>query len=178
MADSNSINTVAVTAAASDSALLAIPDLWRLVGILVAGVMAREILMDCADVNHDRSVGIQTVPVVHGTQHASRVALAFIICMSLLVVTAPLLDILSEVTSDSSSWLEEHSSLSETWSLITIVTTSSAGRRLALAGFASLWQVSRYFQICRAQGRDVAAIDKALEEGTYCLLMLLASMVA
>lgn len=55
--------------------IVTVPALWRLFGVLFAGFLGREILMDCNDVVDDEAAGIRTIPVVHGKPFATKVAL-------------------------------------------------------------------------------------------------------
>mmetsp|Transcript_1052 Transcript_1052/g.1916 ORF Transcript_1052/g.1916 Transcript_1052/m.1916 type:complete len:341 (-) Transcript_1052:156-1178(-) len=57
--------------------------LWRLVIMLSFGFLAREILMDCNDVDEDRRHKIRTVPVVYGRRFASLISVGCILLMSI-----------------------------------------------------------------------------------------------
>lgn len=53
---------------------LYVPTLWRLFGALFFGLFAREVYMDCNDMEADSASSVRTIPVVYGKVFALRVA--------------------------------------------------------------------------------------------------------
>ena len=69
-------------------------------------------------------------------------------------------------------------------SLVTFVTTIFMAilalldsSRVALAGVGSAWMIYRAWQVYQVQGQDRIVVDRAIEEGKWSVLLLLASFV-
>jgi len=72
---SAALHLVHANPAAAGWQVASVPALWRLTASLFCGILGREIMMDCNDVENDAKAHVQTLPVVHGRryvlQHAS-----------------------------------------------------------------------------------------------------------
>lgn len=69
-------------------------------------------------------------------------------------------------------------------SLVTFITTLCMAilalvdsSRVALAGIGSAWMIYRAWQVYNVQGQDRIVVDRAIEEGKWSVLLLLASFV-
>lgn len=148
----NSLNNINMWAATG----IVLPRLLRLTATIFFGILGREIMMDCNDVEDDRRSQVMTVPVVHGLRCASAVSLATSIVVSGLTVGLELLEIGTTV----------HHSISR-----------KAARRLALSGIASAMTLRRSWQVYRTHGSDPKTVDKAINESLVAVAILLASFV-
>eukprot|EP00591_Stephanopyxis_turris_P000978 CAMPEP_0195521012 /NCGR_PEP_ID=MMETSP0794_2-20130614/17783_1 /TAXON_ID=515487 /ORGANISM="Stephanopyxis turris, Strain CCMP 815" /LENGTH=461 /DNA_ID=CAMNT_0040650471 /DNA_START=219 /DNA_END=1605 /DNA_ORIENTATION=- len=131
--------------------------LWRLVGSIFAWSMTREIVMDLADYNGDKAVGVQTIPVRHGKRFASRSALAFTVFMSILCVFSPLLNMIQ------GGAVSMH--LLPSWA------------RLTLAGIASTSMLRKSWMVCQNEGDDGRLCEEAVEKSKMSFALILASFV-
>lgn len=133
---------------------LAISSLWRLVGALFCGVMAREILMDCNDVENDRRAGVRTVPIVHGRRYASRVAFAGTCGMTLLTLAGPIQQVCRGV-----------------------VATNVALRRLMLGAAACGLSLFRGWRVVQTEAKDAVMVKRTVDEELLSVLLVLASFL-
>ena len=124
--------------------------IWRVVAMLFFGILGREMTMDCNDVENDRAVGVQTIPVVHGPVYASRVALLCAGISSTLALAGPLYD-------------------------IGRVPRAVWARRLGLAGSASIIQMLGAFRVWQTEGRDRDVVNRAVDAGAMFILLFLGS---
>jgi 4-hydroxybenzoate polyprenyltransferase len=138
-----------------------LPRLWRLTATLFFGILGREIMMDCNDVENDGRANVRTVPVVHGRRFASAIAFGTTVIMAGLTVGLELLEIVT--TTRTGTFLDS--------------IPRQAARRLALAGIASALTLRRSWQVYRTQGSDSKAVDKAVDESLVTVAILLASFV-
>lgn len=132
--------------------VLRVGQIWRVVAMLFFGILGREMTMDCNDVENDRAVGVQTIPVVHGQAFTSRMAFLCAGVASLLAVGGPL-------------WEMGH------------VPTATWARRLGLATLASAIQLTGAFRVCQTEGRDRAVVASAVDNGVKTVLLFLASFL-
>ena len=146
----------------------AIPSLWRLFGILFAGVLGREILMDCNDVVADRASGIRTIPVVYGCRIASYVATFTTGVMTYLAITAPVQQLLPLVSLPTISW--NALVAARLW-------TTAPFRRLALAGLGCMIQLNGMRKILRTNGADKGVVDEMIQQNLFTVVLLMASFV-
>jgi 4-hydroxybenzoate polyprenyltransferase len=148
--------------------------LLRLTAVLFAGVLGREILMDCNDVERDRIARIQTVPVVYGRRFASRVALGCSFIMSGLAIAGPV--------AQAIQLLRESSMAMSVTSVIRILTAAGNGgrtvlRRLGLVVVGSALVLRRYWRVAATEASDKAIVDKAVEESLITVLFFLFSFL-
>ena len=123
---------------------------WRVVAMLFFGILGREMTMDCNDVENDRAVGVQTIPVVYGPAFASKVAL---ICAGIaagLALAGPLRD-------------------------IQFVPRAVWARRLGFAATASAIQLTGAWRVWRTEGRNREIVDWSVDAGAKTILLFLAS---
>jgi 4-hydroxybenzoate polyprenyltransferase len=139
-----------------------LPRLWRLTATLFFGILGREIMMDCNDVENDGRANVLTVPVVHGRRFASGIAFGTTVIMAGLTVGLELLEI---------------ATTTRTGTGILASIPRQAARRLALAGIASALTLRRSWQVYRTHGSDSKAVDKAVDESLVTVAVLLASFV-
>ena len=125
---------------------------WRLVAMLFFGILGREMTMDCNDVENDRAVGVQTIPVVYGPAFASRVALACAGMAAGLALVGPLRD-MTTVVVPRTVW----------------------ARRLGLAATASAIQLTGAWRVWQTEGRDRNTVRWAVDAGAKTILLFLAS---
>jgi 4-hydroxybenzoate polyprenyltransferase len=159
--------TAAATATATTGMLL--PRLWRLTATLFFGILGREIMMDCNDVENDGRANVLTVPVVHGRRFASQVALAATVIVTGLTVGLELLEIATTTTAMTMTGRPN--------SVLLQSIPRQAARRLALAGVASALSLRRSWRVYRTHGSDRKAVDKAVDESLVTVAVLLASFV-
>jgi 4-hydroxybenzoate polyprenyltransferase len=145
----------------------------RLTAVLFTGVLGREILMDCNDVDRDRHADIRTVPVVFGRRFAAKVALACSMVMTALAVSGPVRQVLS--------LLAKAAPASPFDAIRTLWSSRPGGlavvRRLSLAVAGSLLVLFRYLQVLRTEAADKATVDRAVEESLTTVLFLLLSFI-
>eukprot|EP00566_Odontella_aurita_P006631 CAMPEP_0113527836 /NCGR_PEP_ID=MMETSP0015_2-20120614/1513_1 /TAXON_ID=2838 /ORGANISM="Odontella" /LENGTH=605 /DNA_ID=CAMNT_0000426307 /DNA_START=193 /DNA_END=2010 /DNA_ORIENTATION=- /assembly_acc=CAM_ASM_000160 len=152
--------------------------LWRLVITLFAGFMSREMLMDVTDVDGDKAAGIQTIPVRHGLRYASRAAFASAVVMAALAVAGPASRLVGAVWS-ATALSTGGSEVVSVLSAVLLALLGSGGDlvRLGLAVLASVLMVRGAWAVCKSDGRDIAAAERAVEEGKLSVMPLLASFI-
>ena len=132
--------------------VLRVAPIWRVVAMLFFGIFGREMTMDCNDVENDRAVGVQTIPVVHGHAFASRMALVCAGIASALALAGPL------------------------WE-IGRVPKAIWARRLGLAAVASAIQLIGAIKVWWAEGRDRDVVASSVDDGVKTILLFLASFL-
>jgi 4-hydroxybenzoate polyprenyltransferase len=135
-----------------------VPELWRAFVVLFAGVLGREILMDCNDKVADEAAGIRTVPVVYGRRVGVQVAAVSTVVMALTAM-APHVRPLVKLPAAVPFW------------------TCPPLRRLVLAGVASgahLWGV---WKVWKTQAEDEALVTKTVDNSLLTVVGILASFV-
>jgi len=132
--------------------VLRVRPIWRVVGMLFFGIFGREMTMDCNDVENDRAVGVQTIPVVHGHAFASRMALACAGVATVFALAGPV------------------------WE-IGRVPKAIWGRRLGLAASASAIQLTGAIKVWRTEGRNGDVVSAAVDDGVKTILLFLASFL-
>lgn len=137
----------------------------RLVSCLFFGVVAREIMLDCNDVDCDNKTGIATIPVKYGCGRASAVSLLATLCMSAIAMSQPLYHILKEYTQTSVS-------MGNVFKSHPIQT-----RRLGLALTASIIMVRRSWQVFQTRGKNPQVNSTAVDESVLTVVFLLASFI-
>jgi 4-hydroxybenzoate polyprenyltransferase len=137
----------------------------RLVACLFFGVVAREIMLDCNDVDCDNKTGIATIPVKYGCGRASAVSLLATLCMSATAMSQPLYHILKEYTQTSVS-------MGNVFKSHPIQT-----RRLWLALTASIIMVRRSWQVFQTRGKNPQVNSTAVDESVLTVVFLLASFI-
>lgn len=155
----------------------AVASLCRLVLTLFAGFMSREMLMDVTDIEGDKLAGIQTVPVRHGLRYASRAAFASSVVMAVLAVSGPASRVLGAGLSAALS-VGGGDAVAVFGAFATSLLASKGDMlRLGLASLASGLMVRGAWDVCKSDGRDLAAAERAVEEGKLSILPLLASFI-
>lgn len=139
------------------SSTIALPSLWRLIGALFAGVLGREILMDCNDVETDARSAVRTVPVKHGKPFAVKVAFASTLAMSLLTLGAPLRQL----------WMAQQPQQF----------ARTLWRRVGFGLVASGTMLYRGWDVLRTEGQDATKIQTAVDEGLLSVLFILMSFL-
>ena len=132
--------------------VLRVGPIWRVVAMLFFGILGREMTMDCNDVENDRAVGVQTIPVVHGLAFTSRMALACAGVATALALVGPI------------------------WEIGRVPRVTWA-RRLALAAVASAIQLTGAIKVWRTEGRDRDVVTSAVDDGVKTILLFLASFL-
>jgi len=127
--------------------------LFRVVAILFVGILGREITMDISDMADDGLHGVRTVPVVYGTKFASTVGLVCSGAVTSLAIAGPLGDILNG-----------------RWNGIIL-------RRSILAAVGGLAQLRHGWRVFQTEGQDDDIVNKAINEGIFTVVLLLASFV-
>jgi len=153
-----SSHTTAAAATTTTTVLQSVwlePELCRVFAVLFAGVMGREILMDCNDVEADEAAGIRTVPVVHGRRFAVTVAAASTVVMTVIATVPPLLELIRLWSTSTSA-----AAAAPLWS-------SAPLRRLLLAGLSSGAYLRNNWRIWKTKGEDETLITKSVD---FCLL--------
>jgi 4-hydroxybenzoate polyprenyltransferase len=130
-----------------------VPSLWRLFTVLFAGILGREILMDCNDVEADEAAGIRTVPVVYGRQKASRIATFSAVAMLLISSTPHIFQLMAEG--------------------LAVVPL----RRLILSSIGCGAQVWGSLRVWKNKGKDPALVDKVVNGSLLTVVFLLASFI-
>lgn len=148
---------------------LLVTPLWRLVGTLFFGVLAREILMDCNDVVGDGQAHVRTVPVRYGKRLAGRLAFLMTLLGAACSLGGPVAQVNQNWVSGATLWTSLPS---------TVAASPSAARRLVFAGLGSFMVVRRGWQVVQTEANDREVIDKAVNEGLFTVLFFLASFVA
>lgn len=146
--------------------VLAIPSLWRFIGMLFAGFLGREILMDINDVDEDESHQVRTIPVKYGRKFAAKTSLVCTLFMATGSWVGPLLQI-----GRAANW---------SWTaLSSTLQTSSGGaaRKLILATVGNVAMIGRAWEVYKTDGEDRKVVDRAIEEGKLTIMFLLASYV-
>jgi 4-hydroxybenzoate polyprenyltransferase len=149
-------------ALASDRITLAqlfVPPLFRLTVSLFSGFMAREILMDCNDLENDQRAEVWTVPVVHGRRFAGRVAFGGTLAMTALALVGPLLQLASLSTGAAAA------------------VRKTALRRLAFGVPGCSLSLYRAWRVVQTEANDKAVLDSAIDEGRLTVLFLLATFL-
>lgn len=126
--------------------------IWRAVAMLFWGFLGREMTMDCNDVENDRAVGVQTIPVVYGPAFASRVALGCAAVAAGLAMAGPLRDMTTAA-----------------------VPTAVWARRLGFAVAGSAIQLAGAWRVWQTEGRDRNTVNWAVDSGVKTILLFLAS---
>lgn len=134
---------------------LFVPPLWRLFGALFCGLFAREIYMDCNDMEADAASNVSTIPVVYGKPFALRVAALGNLGMSILAVAPHMLACCS-TTAAATSW--------------------ASIRRLVLSCVVPVNQLRRSAQAIGQKGNR-ELVRKTVDEGLITVVFLLASFV-
>jgi len=145
----------------------------RLTTSLFTGFMAREIMMDIADCEADKSANILTVPVKYGKRFASKAALGCMMITAGLATTAPLVQLIVSEFSVGSLIQNSGGGLAmfaAGWSV-------PALRRLCLALAPSVWLVSSAMKVQQTEGRDDVLLRRTVEGSKVCVLLLLASFL-
>ncbi|KAL7575989.1 hypothetical protein ACA910_000777 [Epithemia clementina (nom. ined.)] len=149
------------------SSVLRVPSLWRLVSILFVGFVGREMTMDCNDVEADKSVGVLTVPVTHGTRFASRFGLLASVIVAVLTTVFP--------AADSARLLFGGANVGACWA--TMTSHPRAIWRLVLALTGSSLLLRRSWQVYQTEGKDKDLVTLTVDEGLLSVLFVLASFV-
>lgn len=144
----------------------------RLTTSLFTGIMGREILMDIADCEADKSANVFTVPVRYGRRFASKVVLSLMMITALLATTAPLVQLLA-----SDQFLSLLQKTRGGFAMIAACWSLPSFRRFFLASIPSIWLVASAFKVQQAEGRDEDMITRTVEGSQICVLLLLASFV-
>jgi 4-hydroxybenzoate polyprenyltransferase len=127
--------------------------LLRVVAILFIGILGREITMDINDSSDDGLHGVRTVPVVYGTKFASTIGLVCSAAVAGLSVAGPLGEFLTG-----------------TWNRAVL-------RRSVLAVVGGLVQLRNGWNVFQTEGQDSEVVNKAVTEGLFTVVLLLASFV-
>ena len=143
-----------------------VASLWRLFAALFLGVLGREIILDCNDVVCDTKAGIRTLPVEYGREVSSGIALATTICMSLIALSQPVLQVMNLWRSNPSASF---------WGMLK--STPVLSRRLGLALTASIIMLRRSWQVYQTRGKDSKVNSTAVDESLITVIFLLASFV-
>jgi len=150
---------------------------WKQMGLLTTslftGIMGREILMDIADCEADKSANVFTVPVRYGRRFASKVALSFMMITAALATIAPLVQLLVSELSVGS--LLQNSG--GCFAIIAAGWSVPALRRFCLALIPSIWLVASAYQVQQTEGRDEIMLARTVENSKFCVLLLLASFL-
>ena len=209
---SQDVGTVAA-AAVGGGASYALPCLLLLksqltyfVVALFSGIMSREILMDITDCDSDARAGIVTVPVKHGKQFASGVALgwsflsAAVACMMSFITWIPrfcgeirrigrgggvgtIVDFVS-LSSFGSVFGSMQSFVSSMkyflgfmYTSVATIFANSELRKLLLSLVGSGMLLRRAHAVWRTKGKDVNLAERAIRESLVSVLLVLASFV-
>jgi 4-hydroxybenzoate polyprenyltransferase len=140
------------------------PSIWRLFGVLFLGVMGRELLMDCSDLDADTASGVKTVPVVFGCRFAAKVATVLALAMTALA-TIPHILALSRLPMSGISWP------GLLWNCPVPL------RRLVLAAIGCSLQLWGSWRVVQTNGRDIATMDRVIIRSLWTVILLLASFV-
>ena len=151
--------------------------IWDLVGsktvalgplflALFCGFMGREIFMDVKDYQGDKKAGIETVPVRYGRRFGTAVGFGFYGMMGLVAIMGPLLDLL----------LGNGVASLEGMGLLQLLQIPVL-QRLFSGSLAGIIMCFRANQIYRTEGRDETVLNKAIEEGKFTSLLVLASFL-
>ena len=136
------------TTIVSSSSTSSLISLSRLGMMLFFGFVGREILMDINDVVDDRLHRIKTVPVRYGRDVASRIALLSTVLMGIVCLAG--------------AYHQYHQ-------------YHDSKRQLVLGLVGTVAQIGRAYQVTRTRGTSRDAVDKAVEEGKWTVMFLLAS---
>ena len=134
----------------------------QLVFAIFAGIMAREIIMDCDDVETDRPACVRTVPVRYGKEFAANVAFIANIIMSLMILGTPMAQLMDILLSSDTPFTMIPLDL---W------------RRLGFGIIASSASLFRGWKVLETKGDDVAANQKFVDEGLIIVVFLLLSFL-
>lgn len=140
---------------------VAIVPLWQLVGTLFFGVMGREIMMDCTDMDDDRQSQVRTLPVVYGRRLASAAVLATTVFLVACATSGPILQL-------------RHALPTSSWKTLAL---SPSARRLGFASIGSLMSIRRTWQVFQTECGHQTSIDQAVDEAHLQVLFFLASFV-
>ena len=147
---------------------LAIPSLFRLVGMLFFGVCGREIMMDITDIEDDQLNSVRTIPVKYGRKFASAVAMVCYALAGVGVLAGPLAKLVSQLGGSISL------------PFVKSVLGADLGgltRRLAFACIGSFMLARRGIQVFRANGENNTLISRAVEEAQLALVICLFSFI-
>jgi 4-hydroxybenzoate polyprenyltransferase len=134
--------------------------LLKVVAMLFAGILGREITMDINDVQDDMDHGVRTVPVVYGRKFASSIGLACAGGVASLAMSGPILQCYYYNNNNMGAPISK-----------------AILRRLLFASLGSVAQVRRAWQVFRTEGQDTSVVKTAVEEGLLSVVLLLASFV-
>ena len=140
------------------SSILLVPEIWRVFTVLFFGVMGREILMDCNDLEADQAAGIRTIPVIYGRPFAVKTAAACIVFMALAAVVPPMKQ-LSRLTASVPLW------------------SSAPMRRLLLALSSSTVYLRSVWEVGKTNGEDPKIISKTVDSCLVIVFGLLLSFL-
>jgi 4-hydroxybenzoate polyprenyltransferase len=155
---------MAAAAAGHATGVWSFPSIWRLFGVLFLGVMGRELLMDCSDLDADTASGVKTVPVVYGSRFAAKVATMSALTMTGLA-TVPHFLALSRLPMSGVSWQ------GLVWNCPVPL------RRLVIAAIGSGMQLWGSWRVVQTKGHDIATIDRVISRSLWTVILLLASFV-
>lgn len=133
--------------------VLFVPRLWRLVGMLFWGMLGREIIMDCTDVEQDTRSNVQTIPVVYGSQRAAQIAAVCTTLSTMLAAFGPVRQVIG---------------LGLSW---------TSGRRMLFATLGIWGQLRGSYRVLKTQGMDNEVTHNAIHSGLISVVLLLASFV-
>jgi 4-hydroxybenzoate polyprenyltransferase len=147
----------------------------RLTLILLLGVVSREILMDCNDMDNDRIAAVLTVPVVYGRRFATRIAFACVILMSTIAMTSPI----AQTANMIARALLYPVTMSKLISVLSAVINGSLAtlRRALFATIGSILTLRRYVNVVQTEASDKEIVDKAVDESLVTVLFFLLSFV-
>ena len=149
----------------SNAFWISISACWRLVLSLFCGVFAREVMLDCNDVDCDTKAGIDTIPVRYGCGRASAVSLLSTLVMSAIALSQPLHQILQEYSREGVP-------------LVNFVKTRPIQtQRLGFALTASIIMLRRSWQVFQTRGKNAKVNSTAVDESLITVVFLLASFI-
>ena len=132
---------------------------------LFCGFMGREVFMDLRDYDGDKKAGIETVPVRYGRRFGAGVGFGFYGLMSLVAVLGPMVEVIGSMGTRLGGL-----------SVVQLLRVPAI-QRLLCGSLAGILMGRRGYQIYRTEGRDEDILEKAIEEGKFTSLLILASFV-
>ena len=133
---------------------------------LFCGFMGREVFMDIKDFQGDKKAGIETVPVRYGRRFGTAVGFGFYGLMGLVAIMGPLLDLV----------LGKGAASLGSMGILQLLQVPVL-QRLLCGSLATILMCFRASQIYRTEGRDETILNKAIEEGKFSSLLVLASFL-
>lgn len=134
--------------------------------------ISREILMDITDCEGDARGGIQTIPVKHGKNTASAVALVCSLVSAISACAASLIPLIRTLAVRGESFKTS----CKTMSGASLLSTPDT-RKVILSVIGSAMLLLRTFRVWKTNGEDTNLADRAIRESLLSVLLVLASFL-